>query len=321
MPKPYFTISLDFELIWGLLDKGNIKNYIPSILAVREVVPELLKLFNRYSIHVTWATVGFITFETKKDLVKHLPIIKPNYENKLLNPYNYLINIGKNEKEDPLHYGYSLFNKILDYPNMEIGSHSFSHFYCLENNHNYDSFDSDTEAMLNRLDFFEIVPKSMIFCRNQYDNRSLNTIKNFGFKYYRGNNNNIIYKSRNTNDENLLLKSIRYVDTYLPLTNNIATLKFNQNGLLNSQSSSFLRPYSKLDKYMLNFKLKRIYNSMEFAASNNLGYHLWWHPFNFGNNLKKNLQILENILIHYKSLNYKYDMQSINISESLNVLN
>ena len=53
------VISLDFELNWNGHDKGN-------ILGVREVLPKIVVLFEKYEIHATWATQLFLLLEEDK---------------------------------------------------------------------------------------------------------------------------------------------------------------------------------------------------------------------------------------------------------------
>ena len=60
-----------------------------------------------------------------------------------------------------------------------------------------------------------------------------------------------------------------------------------------------------------NLKLRRIRNSMTYAAKNNLLYHLWWHPHNFGQNTDKNMDTLKRVLEHYKKLELKYGFRSL----------
>ena len=62
------VVSLDFELFWGVRDKKAISDYGANILRVRTVVPRLLALFEKYEVHVTWATVGFLFFSTYNEL-------------------------------------------------------------------------------------------------------------------------------------------------------------------------------------------------------------------------------------------------------------
>ena len=85
--KGIFTISLDFELYWGIRDKKTIEQYGDNILGVWHVVPKLLELFSQYQIHVTWATVGAMMSKNKEEFLQFLPEKKPNYQDKNLSPY------------------------------------------------------------------------------------------------------------------------------------------------------------------------------------------------------------------------------------------
>jgi len=62
-------------------------------------------------------------------------------------------------------------------------------------------------------------------------------------------------------------------------------------------------------------RLRRIKQSMTYAAENNQLFHLWWHPHNFGKDIGANMIFLEQILEHYKELNMNYNMQSLSMSE------
>ena len=59
-------------------------------------------------------------------------------------------------------------------------------------------------------------------------------------------------------------------------------------------------------------------SDLNYASKKGYIYHLWWHPHNFGSNIKKNLEFLEKIFIHYKSLNIKYGLKSLNMGELAN---
>jgi hypothetical protein len=50
---------------------------------------------------------------------------------------------------------------------------------------------------------------------------------------------------------------------------------------------------------------------MTYAARNNLLYHLWWHPHNFGKDQEQNFAFLRDILSHYQKLNQDYGFTSI----------
>ena len=61
MPTGVFTVSLDFELIWGTLDKPKWKRF-QNICEIerKEVIHRLLSLFAEYEIGATWCTVGHL---------------------------------------------------------------------------------------------------------------------------------------------------------------------------------------------------------------------------------------------------------------------
>lgn len=313
MHKPFFTISLDFELFWGVYDVASIDSYGHNILGGRKAIPEILSLFKKYNVHATWGTVAMASFENKSELLSYLPEIKPVYANNNIDPYGHLKSVGKNESEDPFHFGYSLVQRIIDVDGMEIGSHSFSHFYCLEEN-NKQAFRADLDAASVAFGRLGIETKSLIFCRNQYDNYDLQTAKEVGFTSFRGNEDHFLYKPRRGKHP-LFVRGARLADTYTNITGaNSSVPKQCLEGLVNIPSSRFLRPYSN-NKYLEVLRLQRISSAMLEAAKSGKGFHLWWHPHNFGINLNENIAFLTDILDYYRVLNEKYGMESLNMSE------
>tara|TARA_B110000008_G_C16960780_1_gene560076 strand:+ start:360 stop:1346 length:987 start_codon:yes stop_codon:yes gene_type:complete len=313
MEKPFFTISLDFELFWGVYDVASLKSYGRNILGGRKAIPEILSLFKEYNIHATWGTVAMASFESKKELMNYLPEIKPVYANSKIDPYGHLKNVGINEDEDPYHFGYSLLQKIIDVDGMEIGSHSFSHFYCLEEN-SKQAFKADLDAAGVAFGRLGIETKSLIFCRNQYDDYDLQVAKDIGFTSFRGNENHFLYKPRHSKQP-LTVRGARLTDAYINITgSNYSVPKQDLEGLVNIPSSRFLRPCSN-NKYLEALRLHRIKLAMLNAARAGKGFHLWWHPHNFGIDLNKNILFLTDILNYHRVLNEKYGMESLNMSE------
>lgn len=108
----------------------------------------------------------------------------------------------------------------------------------------------------------------------------------------------------------------RFFDIYVNLSGDHATLPtVDELGLTNVQSSMFLRPYSKRFAMFEGLKLHRVKYAMETAATKGENFHLWWHPHNFGVNTNENMKNLEEILKHYRVLNEKYGMVSLNMRE------
>ena len=84
------TISLDFELYWGMRDEMSIEEYRDHLAGVYQAVPEILNLFQQYQIHATWATVGFLHFTNFEELKNNLPKQLPSYKDPNLSPYQYI---------------------------------------------------------------------------------------------------------------------------------------------------------------------------------------------------------------------------------------
>jgi hypothetical protein len=318
--KGTLVISLDFELYWGVRDKRTIEQYKDNLLGVRSVIPKLLNMFKEYQIHATWAVVGFLFFKTKEELLKGLPQKKPNYEKTKLNPYTYLNNIGDDEHTDPFHYAPSLIEQILSFPNQEIGSHTFSHYYCLEKGQNIETFKEDLYAVIKAAKRFNLEIESLVFPRNQTNAEYLSVCRDMGIKCYRGNETSWLYSARNEEDESLFRRGIRLMDAYVNISghNTYTINNYAGNLPLNIHSSRFLRPYSQRLKMLEPFRLHRILSDLTYAAKKMEVYHLWWHPHNFGVNTDKNIEFLRNILNHYTQLHKIYGMESLNMGELTN---
>jgi peptidoglycan/xylan/chitin deacetylase (PgdA/CDA1 family) len=121
-------------------------DYAANILGVRQAIPAMLNLFREYEIHATWATVGLLFFSNKEDMVRGCPQVRPAYENSRLSPYTNVQSVGADESQDPYHFGHSLIQMVRGCSGQEIGSHTFSHYYCLEPGQTEAAFRADLEA-------------------------------------------------------------------------------------------------------------------------------------------------------------------------------
>jgi peptidoglycan/xylan/chitin deacetylase (PgdA/CDA1 family) len=312
--KSLFIVSLDFELFWGVRDKRTIKDYGENIRGVRKVIPSLLQLFDQYKINATFAAVGFLFARKKQELVEYIPSVLPHYTQKKYSPYenNYLNTVGNSEEDDIYHYAESLIRMIQQFPNQEIASHTFSHFYCLENA-SLASFEADLIAAKSITSQYRIDLKTIVFPRNQYTEDHIGICKKLGFIAYRGNEQSAVYQPRKNEEQSRLIRGLRLGDSYVNLTGHHTFSINKEEDIINIPASRFLRPYSPKLKMLDNLRLKRIRKSMTYAAKHNQAFHLWWHPHNFGINLRENLTFLEEILKHYQRLQHEFGMQSKNM--------
>jgi peptidoglycan/xylan/chitin deacetylase (PgdA/CDA1 family) len=310
--KGIFTISLDFELFWGVRDHRTLENYGENILNVHHVVPRLLDLFSKYNVHCTWATVGFLFFNEKNETISCLPAERPTYEKKQYDPYPYL---EQNELEKNYHFAPTLIEQIKRTPGQEIGTHTFSHFYTLEKDTTILQFQSDLRAAIAIAKEKGIEIKSIVFPRNQYSDEHIKVCLEEGIKIYRGNASSGVYRPTSREKENIFRKGTRFADTYINITGHHCHAIPAASEIINVPASQFLRPYNPKFKMVDGLKLGRIKQGIKFAAKHGSIYHLWWHPHNFGRYMDENFKFLEKVLEYYYQLNREGKIESQNMLE------
>lgn len=313
-----FVISLDFELHWGVWDVTTIAKYGANIVGVKQAIPAMLSAFEQYGVKASFATVGFLFAQNKANLLQNIPSVRPTYSNHNFDVYKYEIpTIGENEITDPYHFGYTLLQQIKN-DGHEVGTHTFSHYYCLEDGQTEAQFDADLIAAVAIAKKEGIILKSIVFPRNQINPKYLPILKANGITHYRGNPTGWIYKPRKHFSEPILVRLCRLLDAYTALFGyNVFELPTAVDGLTNVPGSRFLKPYSPRLSALEKLKINRIKNEMTQAAKNGKLYHLWWHPHNFGANLEDNIKGLKVILEHFKNLQIKYKFDN-KIMQDLN---
>lgn len=305
-----------------MFDKVSVENYKDNILGVRKALPEILRIFEDYQIFATWATVGFLFAENRSELMDNIPQTAPNYKHTELSSYEHMKKIGRNELDDPYHFGSSLIDLIQKTAYQEIGSHTFSHYYCLEDGQTKKDFEEDLKAFIRITKGAEV--SSIVFPRNQVNEEYCDSCISYGIKVYRGTEKAKIYSAA-TEEEKTELKyrALRLADSYFNIfghnTYRQEAVEFKK-GLVNLPASRFLRPYFNKLRFLEKMKMKRILDDMTYAAKNKEIYHLWWHPHNSGNNIEENLKQIELIAKHYKFLNENYDWESSNMKSMASII-
>jgi peptidoglycan/xylan/chitin deacetylase (PgdA/CDA1 family) len=311
-------ISLDFELFWGVRDVMTLQAYRSNLAGVRTAIPAMLALFEEYGVRATWATVGFLFFASKGDLLRHVPEKTPSYEIPALSPYPALATIGENEAADSYHFGRSLLEQIRSVPGQEIGSHTFSHYYALERGQTSETFRHDLLAAVGAGRHLGVELRSLVFPRNQCNRDYLPICRDLGFNSYRGNEQSWMYRQGRGDQELLWKRGFRLLDSYLNFSGH-HTFRLEDvarsGAPFNLPASRFLRPWSGKLRLLEEARLRRIERAMTYAAREGEAFHLWWHPHNFGVNLDRNLTNLRRILNHFNRLRSVHDMESASMGD------
>ncbi|HLY16473.1 MAG TPA: polysaccharide deacetylase family protein [Bryobacteraceae bacterium] len=313
---PLFLISLDFELAWGTWDGTVDAAYRGNILGARQAVPALLDLFQRYQVRATWAAVGMLLFDSRKELLRYLPDTRPVYAGGI-GPYRHLHEIGDDERSDPYHYALSLIRMILARDGMELGSHTFSHYYCLETGQTVRDFAADMESSVAAAERLDARPVSLVFPCNQYAAEHLDTCSALGFRAFRGNAAGRMHAAGATGIQRSgPRRAARLLDAYVDLSGVGGVSPCAEGRLVNLPSTRFLRPFCGSLRVLEPLRMKRIRNAMTAAAQAGSCFHMWWHPHNFGRNLGRNMRFLEDVLKHHLVLRERYGVMSVTMREA-----
>lgn len=309
-----FVVSLDFELLWGVRDHATRDQYGANILGGRVAIPQMLACFERHGVQATWATVGALFCESLDELLDALPPeeLRPQYTQAALSNYRYLAEIGKDEASDPYYFGASLIKQIAECPGQEIATHTMSHFYCLEEGASIESFAADIDAACRIAAKRGIELRSIVFPRNQYAQAHLDVLRAHGITRYRGNPQAWAYRPAPGAGQTLPRRLLRLVDAH---TGCLGAHLYRPDGD-NVPASHFLRPRAGRLATIHDHHLSVLKRSMTKAARRGEGFHLWWHPHNFGIDAAANLAGLDQILTHFTHLRDEYGMVSRTMAQS-----
>jgi hypothetical protein len=311
------VISLDFELHWGVRDhvaRGDaLYQRLPE---ARRAVEDMVTLFGVRHMRATWATVGFLFASNRRELEAHAPSLRPNYARPELDPY--VETIGHDEEHDPEHLAGSLVDLIAASPGQEVGSHTFSHYYCLEPGQNEAMFRADLAAAQSIARGRGVELTSLVLPRNQWNPAYADAILALGFRSIRGPQRTWGHAARQIGGQSLLRRSARLADTYVGIAPS-PTTRWNDvllaSGLCDVPASAFLRPFNPARERLEPLRLARLRSGMRQAARRGRIFHLWWHPHNFSQHRAENLSVLEHVLDEFDRLATTEGMQSLTMAD------
>jgi hypothetical protein len=306
------VISLDFELMWGVRDRRSVRDYGDAVLGGRQAIPLMLDRFQAAGIRATWATVGLLFAKTRTEMLDYAPRVRPAYYNSALSPYPDIENklIGENEADDPLHFGASLIDRIVQVPGQEIATHTYSHFYCLEPGATLVAFADDMESTIAIAHQEGHRLQSIVFPRNQSARQFIAQSRAAGLSVYRGEAAGWLYRPRADLDTTKLFRLARFLDGALPIGPRQVVWPVQCGGSQNVPASRFLRPWTKKLAPYHELHMRRIESEMRTAARRGGCYHLWWHPHNFGRNMERNLAQLDRVISCFEHCRYEFGMVS-----------
>jgi len=313
-------ISLDFELHWGVRELVRLDaEERAKLLTARAGIPLILDLFEEFSVHATWATVGLLFARSRKEAEAFRPAIRPSYCDVRLNPYQEPL--GIDERDDPYHFAPSLIAQIAQRRGQEIASHSFSHYYCMEKGQTAEQFEADLQSAVAIAANSGYATKSYVFPRNQANSAYLSSLERSGIWSYRGNEVADTKKSAAREEQRRLYRrALRLLDAHVDIDGYQTFPWPNRPEFISIPASRYLRPYHPVLHPFEDLRLRRIRVAMKHAAETGEIFHLWWHPEDFASDLSQNLRVLRQVLEAFDYYRTQYGMVSLSMAEVSSLL-
>ena len=308
-----FCISLDFELNWGVFEKMNVDNGVNVYFEnTRYAIPQMLELFTAHGIQATWATVGMIYNENFEMWTINKPALTPEYKNQNVSSYGW-IELNHEKINSSNLFAPSLVELIAQTPGMEIGTHTYSHYYCQEKGQTIEQFKADLEKARELALSKGVSIESLVFPRNQFNEDYMDVCHQLGIKTVRTNPDKWYWDT--SKKDTLAVKVMRTGDAWFPINKKsvvpLSSINVSENPV-RIPASRLYRAWTK-SRILNVLKMKRIFSEMTKAAKEGGLYHLWWHPHNFGYHPNECLMELKAILQHYTCLNKEYGLLSMNM--------
>lgn len=317
------VVSLDFELYWGMRDVIELEAYRANLEGVHEVVPRILDLFAEYEVHATWACVGLLFARNQEEARSWAPRLRPSYHQPRLSPFGDL-DSGDLDRNARCYFAPQLIAEIRGRPHQELGTHTFSHYYCQEAGQSAEQFEADLEAALAVAQAHGVQTRSLVFPRNQCNERYLPVLRRQGIVAYRGLRRGWAHAASRSRAQATVRRALRLADNYARVCPDGHTAPPRRDGSaagrpVDVPGSRFLRPYAPSLRHLEPLRLRRMQQEMTRAAELGRIHHLWWHPHNFGRDPRPNLELLERLLRHARTLRARFDFRSLTMAEATGI--
>jgi peptidoglycan/xylan/chitin deacetylase (PgdA/CDA1 family) len=313
LEKGIFTISLDFELIWGTVDLFGVENFREACELERsEVIDRLLELFTEYEIPATWCTVGHLFLDNccSEENKKHPGLVRPRHKWHADDWFTH--DPCSDEENAPLFYGKSLVEKILNNTvRQEIGSHSFSHIIFGDEGCSPESARTDIAECVKVANDYNIKLNSFAFPRDRVGH--LDIVKEYGFTAYRG----AIPKWYEQSEDRGAVSRVAHLwDVLTAAPPPVVLPEREENGLLNIPGSMIFFPMHGIRRYIpMSLRVKRARKGLNLAAEQKRIFHLWFHPTNMAFEPEQMFDGLRRILDYAAQLRTKGVLETLSMSE------
>ncbi len=295
-----FTLSLDFELIWGTLDLFGPEAFRRTCELERQVVIDrLLDLFVEFDIRATWCVVGHLMLDRcgGENGQKHPEIVRPRHGWCRGDWFGH--DPGGTEGEAPVFLGRSLIEKIRTCPvSQEIGSHSFSHVIFGDAGCSRETAQSEVRACVDAGRQVGLSMQSFSFPRNRVGHREV--LAEHGFTCFRGPEPGWYRDGRVPAVIQRLAHLLEVVTIAEPP---VVLPRPTPEGMVEIPGSMVYFPAHGLRRFVpMSWRVRRALKGLDAAVDRQRIFHLWMHPTNLVDEMEAMFDGLRQILQHASRL-------------------
>ena len=301
-----FTLSIDFELIWGTMNLHGPERFRGACQVERTVIIDrLLDLFVEFDMPATWCIVGHLFLERcgAEDGRKHPEIVRPAYSWFKRDWFEH--DPCGSEESAPIFFGCSLVEKIRACPvPQEIGCHSFSHIIFGDSGCSRATAESEVAACVRLAREMGIELRSFVFPRNKVGH--LEVLREYGFTCYRG-PEPCWYAQDHW--PGIIERLAHLWDVLTSAQPPVVLPERTSAGLWNIPGSMLYFPAHGFRRFIpLSFRVKRAIKGLNAAARQKQIFHFRLHPTNLADQMGAMFAGLRTILEHACSLRARHEL-------------
>ena len=249
-----FTVSLDFELMWGTVDRPYAEKFHSLCAAERrQVVGRLLDLFEEYDIAATWAIVGHL-FLNQGETGETARATAPR------------------QGAADLYYAPDLVDRIRHCRvEQEIGSHTFCHIEMPESKCSRAAAEADVAEVARIARRWGIDMRTLIFPRNLVGH--LDVLKRYGFSCYRG------PEPHWYAGQPRIVRRVGHLLDIAAAKTPPSVMPQEESGIWNIPGSMLYTPSFGSRRYVpVWMRVLRAKRGLDHAVKQKQIFHLWFHP-------------------------------------------
>jgi len=299
LDRGVFTISLDFEMIWGTQDLFGPERFRRACEIERAfVIDRLLDLLVEYELSATWFVVGHLMLDRcdASSGLKHPEIVRPSHSWSRKDWFAH--DAGGRDQDGSIFVGRSLVEKIRACPvAQEIGCHTFSHVIFGDPGCSRATAASELEACVGLACDMGIEMRSFAFPRNIVGH--LDVLREYGFSCYRGPEPELWIFGHLPVAIRRLANLWRVIAASQPP---VGLPEESVSGLWMIPASMIYFPMHELRRYIpARARSRRAIKGLDAAVRQKRIFHLWLHPTNLAEEMERMFSGLRRI-VEYASL-------------------